>query len=202
MLIRYCLASRVGHLRFTFSGTSTPYILVEATRASVIGSSNPHNFTYPQGAVVIDPESKEICGRNPERQDFIIGPVSTPAKHWSGYFCARFDQPFASWGIAQNGGLSEGGTNGSGTMLSGYARFGPDVRQVDVRVGVSFISIEQARGNLEIEIPDGQSLEETAKTTRSAWAEKLDRIKIDGATKDQKEVFYTAFFHTLQVCCE
>ena len=202
MLIRYCLASRVGHLRFTFSGTSTPYILVEVTRASVIGSSDPHNFTYPQGAVVIDPESKEICGRNPERQDFIIGPVSTPAKHWSGYFCARFDQPFASWGIAQNGGLSEGGTNGSGTMLSGYARFGPDVRQVDVRVGVSFISIEQARGNLEIEIPDGQSLEETAKTTRSAWAEKLDRIKIDGATKDQKEVFYTAFFHTLQVCCE
>ncbi|KAL4075454.1 glycoside hydrolase family 92 protein [Scleroderma citrinum] len=190
--------SRVGHLRFTFFGTSVPYVLVEATRASVIRYSDPNNFTYPQGAVAIDPESKEICGRNPERQDFIIGPVSTPAKHWSGYFCARFDQPFASWGVAQNGSLSEGSTNGSGAMLSGYARFGPDIRQVDVRVGVSFISIEQARRNLDIEIPDGQCLEETSKATRTAWAEKLDRIKIEGATKDQKDVFYTGFFHTLQ----
>lgn len=161
---------------------------------------DPNNFTYPQGEVVIDPENKEICGRNPERQDFVIGPVSTPAKHWSGYFCARFDQSFVSWGVARNGSLLEGSTSGSGATLTGYVRFGPDTRQVDLRIGVSFISIEQARRNLEIEIPDGQSLEETAMSTRATWAEKLDRIQIKGATEEQKEVFYTGFFHTLQVC--
>lgn len=198
ILAEQTATSRVGHLRFTFIGTNSPYILIEATRASVLGSSDPYNVTYPEGAILIDPTNREICGKNPERQDFIIEPVSTPARNWSGYFCARFDEPFDSWGVAQNGTLSEGSTKGGGVLLSGYARFSPSLRQVTARVGVSFISIEQARRNLDIEIPDDQSLEETAKATRTAWAEKLDRIKIQGATKDQKQVFYTGFFHTLQ----
>lgn len=193
------VASRVGHLRFTFTDTSVPYVLVEATRASVIGSSNPNNLTYPEGSIVIDPDRLEICGSNPERQDYIIAPISTPATKWSGYFCARFDQPFASWGITQNGSVAQSQTSGAGAMLSAYAAFTPTLARVNVRVAVSFISIDQARQNLEKEIPDGQSLEETARNTRAAWAEKLDRIKLVGATKEQKEIFYTGFFHTLQV---
>jgi putative alpha-1,2-mannosidase len=72
------------------------------------------------------------------------------------------------------------------------------VVEVNVRIGVSFISVEQARKNLDIEIPDGNMLEDTAAATRSAWAEKLELIKIKGASKDQLQTFYTAFFHTLQ----
>lgn len=194
-----CTASRVGHLRFTFRDTNVPYIMVEATRPSVVGSSNPNNLTYPQGSISIDPDHLEICGSNPERQDHIIAPLSTPATKWSGYFCARFDQPFASWGIAQNGSVTQNEKSGAGAMLSAYAAFEPELTQVNVRVAVSFISVDQARRNLEKEIPDGQSLEQTARKTRIAWAEKLARIKLVGATKEQKEVFYTGFFHTLQV---
>ena len=199
--MRRCLsvASRVGHLRFTFTDTSIPYVLVEATRPSVVGSSDPSNLTYPEGSVMIDPDHLEICGSNPERQDYIIAPLSTPASKWSGYFCARFDQPFASWGIAQDAIVTQSQTSGAGAMLSAYATFELDVAQVNVRVAVSFISIDQARQNLEKEIPDGQSLEETAKNTRAMWAEKLDRITLTGATEEQKEVFYTGFFHALQV---
>ncbi|KAG1836241.1 glycoside hydrolase family 92 protein [Suillus subalutaceus] len=190
--------SRVGHLRFTFTDTRQPYVLVEATRASVLGSSDPHNLTYPHGSIFINPDTREISGSNPERQDFIIAPVSTPAKHWSGYFCARFDQPFASWGVSKNNTLFDGQTSGNGTLLSGYATFSPEVVEVNVRIGVSFISVEQARKNLDMEIPDGNVLEDTATATRSAWAEKLELIKIKGASKDQLQTFYTAFFHTLQ----
>lgn len=193
------VASRVGHLRFTFTDTSAPYVLVEATRPSVVGSSNPNNLTYPEGSIVIDPDRLEICGSNPERQDYIIAPVSTPATKWSGYFCARFDQPFASWGVAQNESVALNQTRGTGAMLSAYASFRPTLAQVNVRVAVSFISIDQARLNLEKEIPDGYTLEDTARNTRIAWAEKLDRITLVGATKEQKEIFYTGFFHTLQV---
>lgn len=164
-----------------------------------MGSSDSTNITYPEGTVLIDPDRREICGNNPERQDFIIEAVSAPATKWSGYFCARFDHPFASWGIAHDRILSIGETRGNGATLSGYAVFNPKLRQVNVKVGVSFLSIQQARENLDIEIPDGQSLEETARSTRSAWAEKLDRVSIKGATRDQAEVFYTAFFHALQV---
>jgi hypothetical protein len=155
-------------------------------------------LTYPRGSIFINPDTREISGSNPERQDFIIAPVSTPAKHWSGYFCARFDQPFASWGVSKNNTLFDGQMSGNGTLLSGYATFSPEVVEVGVRIGVSFISVEQARKNLDMEIPDGNTLEDTATATRSAWAEKLELIKIKGASKDQLQTFYTAFFHTLQ----
>ena len=194
-------ASRVGHLRFTFQNSTAPYILVEATRPTTIGSpaSPSSKIVFPWGTIFIDTEKREITGRNPERQDAIIGPISTPASGFNGYFCARFDTPFNSWGIAQNGTLHDGGMAGEGAALSAYVRFGEDVTTVDARIGVSFISIDQARRNLDKEIPDGTSLEETAKQTRAAWKDHLDRIQIDGATDDQKAIFYTAFYHTLQV---
>ncbi|KAI0365464.1 glycoside hydrolase family 92 protein [Pilatotrama ljubarskyi] len=188
--------SRTGHLRFTFEDTAPPYILVEATRASVMGSADPTNVTYPHGSIWIDPSRREITGQNPERQDFIIGP--NPAPSFAGYFCARFDMPFHSFGVAQNGSTWGNATKGEGAMLSGFAIFAPGTKRVDVRVGVSFVSVEQARKNLEKEIPDGTTLEQTAKKTRAEWAEKLDRIKVEGATQEDNEVFYTAVFHSLQ----
>ncbi len=162
-----------------------------------MGSDDPTNVTYPLGEITIDPLHREISGRNPERQDFIIGP--SPAPSFAGYFVARFDVPFASYGTAQNGTISENATSGQGALLSAFARFPTGTHQVNVRVGVSFISVEQARKNLDTEIPDGTSLEKTAEKTRAAWAEKLDRIKVEGATQEENEIFYTAVFHTLQV---
>ena len=172
-------------------------MLIEATRASVMGSAEPRNVTYPSGSIAIDPSAREITGRNPERQDFIIGPNAAP--NFAGYFCARFDVPFDSFGIAQNGSTKENVTQGTGAMLSGFARFAKGTRQVNVRIGVSFISVEQARKNLEAEIPDGTTLESTAEKTRAAWAEKLDCIQIEGASDEDRETFYTAVFHALQV---
>lgn len=190
-------ASRVGHLRFTFQDTAAPWVLLEASRPFVVGTDDPTNVTFPKGAIAIDPAAREITGRNPERQDFVIGP--SPAPSFAGYFCARFDLPFASYGTAQNGTIAENATSGEGTLLSGFARFAEGTKVVNVRVGVSFISVEQARKNLDTEIPDGTTLETTAEKTRAAWAEKLDRIKVEGATEEENEIFYTAVFHTLQV---
>ncbi|THH04399.1 hypothetical protein EW146_g10189 [Bondarzewia mesenterica] len=190
-------SSRVGHLRFTFSNTNAPYVLLEATRASVVGSADTSNLTYPFGSISIDPLNQEITGSNPERQDFIIGP--NPAPSFRGYFCARFDAPFAGWGTFANGTSYPNEKERNGTMLSGYASFEKDTRVANVRVGVSFISVEQARRNLDSEIPDGTTLEQTARKTRAEWAEKLDRIAVKGASQDDLAVLYTAVFHSLQV---
>jgi hypothetical protein len=191
----------VGHLRFTFGNAPSAYILVEATRPTILGSpASPHSrLVFPLGTIFIDSERREITGSNPERQDAIITPTSTPAHGFKGYFCARFDTPFTSWGIAQDGILYDGTERGEGRALSAYVRFGDDVKVVNVRIGVSFISVDQARRNLDNEIPDTTSLEETAFKTRAAWKEKLDRVIIEGATEAQKDIFFTAFYHTLQV---
>ena len=192
-------ASRVGHLRFTFSTSSAPYILIQASRASVMGSADPSNVTYPLGSVNIDPVSQTISGHNPERQDFIIGPNAAPS--FAGYFYAKFSQPFTSSGTITNTTLHPNETNrAEEPILMGYAQFANGTKEVEVRVGVSFISVEQAKKNLENEIPDGTLLEQTAFNTRSAWKEKLEMIELEGATDANKTTFYTAFYHTLQVC--
>ena len=161
-----------------------------------MGSDDPSNVTYPYGSIAIDPTAQEITGHNPERQDFIIGP--NPASNFAGYFVARFDQPFASYGVIQNGTNTVNATTGEGTVLSGYATFPESTQEVTVRVGVSFISVDQARRNLDKEIPDGTSLEQTAYNTRKAWADKLDLIEVEGASKANLTTFYTGFYHSLQ----
>ncbi|KAF8574015.1 glycoside hydrolase family 92 protein [Ramaria rubella] len=187
--------SRVGHLRFTFTNVSQPHIILQSTRNSIV-SNNLSRIAINIGDIAILPSSQEITGRNPERDDDILGPSRAP--HFAGYFVSRFSAPFVSWGTATNSTLHENETARTDEQVMGYVRFAEDVKTVDVRVGVSFISVEQARANLEKEIPDGTSLEETAYGTRKAWAEKLDRISIEGATEENKTVFYTGFFHTLQ----
>jgi putative alpha-1,2-mannosidase len=69
-----------------------------------------------------------------------------PAKAFKGYFVARFSEAFSGEiGVSSHGRLEPGITTGSGEVLSGYVTFASDVKVVDVRVGVSFISIDQAR---------------------------------------------------------
>lgn len=200
--------SRVGHLRFTFNTETTPdpYVLIEASRPSVI-TSTPTNVTYPDGHVHIDSSRRQITGYNTERQDWIIDPISVhdAASGFKGYFCARFDRDFAAAGVLQNNtALPEDAVAAQGPLVSVYARFALTEGEeheltVNVRVGVSFISTEQACRNVDNEIPDTMSLEDTARKTRAAWAEKLGRIEVEGAkTEDDLAVFYTAVFHSLQ----
>jgi len=68
---------------------------------------------------------------------------------------------------------------------------------------VSFVSIEQARRNLEIEAPPSTSFDDAVETLKEAWLEKLDRVQIEGiketaAAYDQRTIFYTGLFHGLQ----
>ena len=156
-------------------------------------------MTYPHGSISIDLARREITGYNTERQDFIIGPNAAPG--FAAYFCARFSEPIQDWGTASNGDgqIFARHSQRDGPQTSAYVRFAPSVSTVEVRIGVSFISVEQARKNLDVEIPDGTTIVDTAATVRTAWAEKLDRIKIEGASDDDLTIFYTSVFHSLQV---
>ena len=153
------LASRVGHLRFTFSPSrdNRPYIFIEAARPSIL-TSTPTNVSYPPGFVSID--GHEICGYSSERQDWIITPISQSdeAAGFRGYFCARFDFQLQEQSvIIENGTTHHGQKNAEGPLLGAYT-FAPtsSSRQtvIDLRVGTSFISVDQARANIDNEIPD------------------------------------------------
>ena len=67
--------------------------------------------------------------------------------------------------------------------------------QVEVQVGVSFVSIEGARANLNAE-QQGFNFDKTVADTRAEWANTLNRISVEGGTDDQRHVLYTALYHS------
>jgi len=66
---------------------------------------------------------------------------------------------------------------------------------VEVQIGISYVSIENARENLQKEIA-GKSFDAVKADAREAWNTALNKIKVDGGTEDQKTIFYTALYHT------
>uniref|UniRef100_UPI00349FAC4E GH92 family glycosyl hydrolase n=2 Tax=uncultured Duncaniella sp. TaxID=2768039 RepID=UPI00349FAC4E len=68
--------------------------------------------------------------------------------------------------------------------------------QIEVRIGVSFVSIENARLNLDKEQAE-KSFETVHADARAKWNGDLSRITVEGGTDDQKTVFYTALYHLL-----
>ena len=68
--------------------------------------------------------------------------------------------------------------------------------QVEVQIGVSFVSIENARENLRVEQSD-KKFDQIRAEARKRWNDQLSRILVEGGTEEQKGVFYTALYHAL-----
>lgn len=68
-----------------------------------------------------------------------------PCKSFKGYFVTRFSEPFDDFGVSYHGETERGMMRGEGENLAGWVTFAKGTKVVDVRVGVSFISVEQAR---------------------------------------------------------
>ena len=67
---------------------------------------------------------------------------------------------------------------------------------IEARVGTSFISIEQARANLQAELPDWD-FERVRLALRETWNEKLRRMTLVGASDDQQRMIYTGLYHAM-----
>ena len=120
------------------------------------------------------------------------------------YFVAEFNKPFKYYGTFDNdlktpesGGSVWPYKNGeSGKNIGAFVTFrSAENEQILVKVGISYTSVEGARKNLETEIPHWD-FDRTRNEAREAWQKELSRIKIDGASDDQKEIFYTALYHS------
>mgnify|MGYP002963437464 FL=1 len=74
-----------------------------------------------------------------------------------------------------------------------FAEFPESKDVVNVRYGISYIGVEQAKRNLYNEINDF-NLEKLASQARDKWNDVLGKIKIEGGTEDQKTTFYTALY--------
>ncbi len=167
---------RCVYLRFSFPAGTQPRILLEASRPGVDGKAS------------FDKAENEITGANPDRTDRDLGPSALP--HFSGYFVAQFRQ------IAQDGSTyGEGSPGARGATVTFKANAdGPTV--IEVRVGTSFLSVEQARANLHTEIP-AWDFDAVRARLHAIWLAKLSKLSVEGASADERRIVYTALYHAL-----
>lgn len=169
---------RCGYLRFTFPANTAGRVLVEASRAG------------HAGYVQVDAANHEISGYNPDRMDAHLGPAAL--KNFKGYFVVQFRQVFEK---ADTYGMDDAQAS---RARGAYAEFAPVKEKlvVEMRVGTSFLSVEQARENLKREIPEW-NFEKTRLVLREKWKAKLDRIEVQGASEEARRTVYTAAYHAL-----
>lgn len=72
-----------------------------------------------------------------------------------------------------------------------------ELKQVNFKYGISFISLEQAKNNLEKEIPDWD-FDKLKNTAKDKWSNVLNQIEVEGGTEAHRRSFYTALYRSYE----
>ena len=153
-----------------------------------------HRYTFPadvkQEQVVIDLsqgigwDKMTACSMKQEGRNTVVGSrFSTGwAKDQRVYFVAEFSQPITHQ-------TTEGDT------LSVFS-FEPTGQPLMVKVGISSVSIDNARKNLQQESPDW-AFNTIVADAQKAWNKELGKIDIQTDNASDKRIFYTGLYHTM-----
>jgi len=215
-------SSRVGY----YSNIIDKYnVKVELTATTRVGVSRytfpkgPSNIllnlglglTNEQGASVKVVSSTEIEGVRS------VGSLCyyKPEEAYPLYFVAKFSKPADEFGAWKKPTIYKGVEaqwmeyNGKTRLMKGFMKevvgdsIGAYMRYnfkeptvVEMKVGISYVSIENARENLERETA-GKSFQQLVTEVRESWNKNLSKIRVEGGTEEDKIIFYTALYHTL-----
>lgn len=170
---------RCAILRFTFPVAESSFVVIDASREPGF-----------KGYIQIDPSKNEIAGYNQDRQSAPWGP---PLENFRGYFVIRFEQPFSAYGTWRESQVDTNSTTQIADHCGAYVAFSRNdiFRQISMKIGTSFISFDQARKNLDEEIPHW-NIQNIKEQGRGIWNETLTDIQIKGGTPEQRTLFYTA----------
>lgn len=165
-----------------------------------------HRYRFPAGKeahVIID--LKE--GINDKGTDTYIKQVdqftlegrrfsSGWAKDQRLYFAIRTSEPVTRFAVYDNDKLLDG-KEGQGTGIKGLISFpngAPPTLQL--KIGISPVSPENALANIEAEIPHW-NFQQVTELAAAKWEKELSGIQIETSSEADKRMFYTALFHTM-----
>lgn len=78
----------------------------------------------------------------------------------------------------------------------GVFSFDDATKPLLVRVGISAVSVDNAKANLKAEIKDW-NFDRVAQEADAAWNDELGKIKVETSNLDDKTIFYTGLYHTM-----
>lgn len=123
--------------------------------------------------------------------------IGGSSKPYTIYFYAQFDRPFASFGTWNGSVVSNGSNSNSGAHAGGFVSFDASTNPiVHLKVGLSYVSVANARLNLTSENP-GWDFTAVRQAASDAWNARLNEIQVEGGTVSDKTAFYTALYHTM-----
>ena len=180
--VRVALAvtTRAGLGRFSFPGTAPANVLFKVAD-SAAGSTRSAVSVVGDREVEGSVVSGDFCGTS---GDYHL------------YFAARFEQPFASFGTWHGTTVTAGSRSSTRAGSGAYVRFGARTRSVQVEVGVSFVSVADARLNIADEQP-GWDLAALRRRDTAIWNQALGKISVSGGTYADERTFYSELYHTL-----
>ena len=113
------------------------------------------------------------------------------------YFVAEFDREATSRGTWQKNILLDGVNEASGKNSGVYFSFDTaTISEVNYRIAISYVSIENAKENLKASTIDG-GFSAYQKKAEAAWDSSLSKITIETPNTDRKTQFYTHLYHSL-----
>lgn len=204
-------APHSGMLRFTFPANAQSRIQVDLARrvggTSTLQSVELLDDHTIAGWMKCTPEGGG-WGNGDGKADYTV------------YFYAQFSKPVKDYGIwsadipaswprkrddvssvpyqqrVASAEVIKGIPKKEGKHLGFYTEFATTKdEQVMLKAGISFVSIAGAKNNLQTEIKDWD-FDQVHVRAMGLWEKALGKIKVTGGTAEEKEVFYTALYHT------
>jgi predicted alpha-1,2-mannosidase len=204
-------ARRTPVYRFAYPAGEERSLLVDVGHLLMKLHDSPHR--YPEGQVVFSTEiqvvsATEIAGMQASVMGWNI--QKTPMRV---YFYLVTDTPAAASGTWEDGRPPKSGAKSAKYKMpftmqtlpqppapivstGAYFTFAPGAKPVTVKIGISFVSIEQAKSNALHEVV-GFNFEGTRKALVAAWDKELSPIQVEGGTPDERQQFATGLYHSL-----
>jgi len=179
------VTARTGFGRFTYppsaDGAGDATLLVDAG-GSINGTS--------ASSITVSADQHHVSGSATS----VIGCGSQP---YTIYFAAEIDQAPTEVGVYDGATLTAGTTSASGKHVGAYFTFDANTTNVvQIKVGISYVSIANAQSNLDAENPNWD-FDGIHAAAQAAWNARLHVIEVEGGSEADKSVFYTALYHTL-----
>lgn len=164
---------RCAIFRFSFPPNKTPRVILDTFE----GESHIH----------IHPNQQALTGYTRTNSGGV-------PEGFACYFYATFDRAITNHGTFQSKNTYEGEAERTGNRVGGYVEL--DNKTVNMRIGTSFISIEQAKQNLETELGN-RPFDIIRLETEKLWQNMLNRVHIEDATETQNKTFYTCLYRSV-----
>jgi predicted alpha-1,2-mannosidase len=189
--VEITVAQRAGISRFIFPAGTSARLLVNA--GSSANTSGP-NAEKQAGHEAYGNQIK-LKSNDSFAGSVAAGGFCGSDSHYKLYVAGQFSQPYKTAKLWQDGAVLANEESAQGKHTGAWLDFGSE-HEVDLKVGVSFVSQAGAAANLHQGIA-GWDFDDVHATARQIWSQTLDRVSVEGGTADQRTIFYTGVYHSL-----